>query len=471
MICTANYIARKFGVRAAMPGFIARRLCPDLVLVKANHEKYASVSNTIRKILQEYDANPIYASLDEAYLHVTSYFNTGNVCNSESKHALAAEIRRRIKEVTGGLTSSAGIGPSRILAKICSDVNKPDGQKLIDVTDVDDFLSQLPVRKIPGIGKCRERELATLGIKTCDDLWHQAPTLSVLYSKKTSEFLLRASMGLDPHSSDNLSPEGPKSISSENTITPTDSYERIEEVITDLSERVARQLQSKKLRTGQLTVKVKNTDYLIHSYCESKWSLTDCAEVIKTRAMRLLGRLLTTQVAENGRDDSDEISLPPTPSPRASPDEIAPADALQPDSSDILVSRFTEKIRLIGIRCGNLTSTQGCPFVHSNRGVSASTNPVLSDGNPHGQVNDAVRNPVLGKTVDYTCPACHRSGFLSEQQVSQHLDYCCLPEKKRAREGDTHQTKVVTKKRTKKSEQALKGTLDTWIGSVSAGSA
>lgn len=126
MISTANYIARKFGVRSAMPGFIARKLCPDLVFRDCNFKKYKEVSYIFREILEEYDPHFESMGLDEANLDLTNYLLTHNLNDEDNKQKVALEIRTRIFEATK-LTCSAGISCNKMLAKICTDMNKPNG--------------------------------------------------------------------------------------------------------------------------------------------------------------------------------------------------------------------------------------------------------------------------------------------------------------------------------------------------------
>lgn len=145
MICTANYEARKFGVRAAMPGFIARKLYPDLIFVPTNFQKYSHYSELTRKVFREYDSRFIARSLDEAYLDVT------DVCRQRcmSGERVAEEIRHAVHSETG-LTCSAGVAANRLLAKVCSDINKPNGQYVMpnERPAIMAFLSSLPIRKV-----------------------------------------------------------------------------------------------------------------------------------------------------------------------------------------------------------------------------------------------------------------------------------------------------------------------------------
>ncbi|RYH20321.1 DNA polymerase IV [archaeon] len=161
MISTSNYIARKFGVRAAMPGFIARKLCPDLVLVHHNFDKYRAVAEVVRNIVKKYDPDFMSHGLDEVYFDVTPYIHKHYpelAVNMESMRAKAYEIvesvRLSILDYTH-LTSSAGLANNFSLAKICADINKPNGQYMLPGSReaVLSFLSPLSVRKIGGIGK------------------------------------------------------------------------------------------------------------------------------------------------------------------------------------------------------------------------------------------------------------------------------------------------------------------------------
>jgi len=126
MLTTTNYIARKAGVKSGMPGFIGRKLCPNLVFIKPNYPKYRVMANKLRKIAESYDECYESLGLDEVYLDVTQYLKDNGLNSEEGAIFLGQKIRREIKEVTG-LTATGGIGCNKLLAKICGDLNKPDG--------------------------------------------------------------------------------------------------------------------------------------------------------------------------------------------------------------------------------------------------------------------------------------------------------------------------------------------------------
>jgi len=196
MISTANYAARKFGVRSAMPGFIALKLCPELIFVPCHFDKYKEASGLARTVFSHFDPNYHSWSLDEAALDVTDYCTLHGVTSAH----VAEEIRARVQQVTGGLTCSCGVAPNRTLAKICSDVNKPNGQFIIQSTrqSVMDFVAPLPVRKVPGVGKVSEHVLKAFGIELCSDILPRKALLSALFSASSFEFFLQCALGLGP---------------------------------------------------------------------------------------------------------------------------------------------------------------------------------------------------------------------------------------------------------------------------------
>ncbi len=161
VLTTANYAARKFGCRSAMPVFKALELCPQLILVPVHFDLYRSESARIRAIFGRFTELIEPLSLDEAYLDVSHLHSSGA--------AIAREIRHQIREETG-LSASAGIAPNKLVAKIASDWRKPDGQFEVGPGEVEEFMAALPVGKLWGVGaKARER-FAALGIATCGDL-------------------------------------------------------------------------------------------------------------------------------------------------------------------------------------------------------------------------------------------------------------------------------------------------------------
>jgi DNA polymerase IV len=161
VLTTANYEARKYGCRSAMPVFKALELCPQLVLVPVQFDLYRAVSSQIRAIFGRFTELIEPLSLDEAYLDVSHLQSSGEV--------IAREIRAQIFEETG-LTASAGISSNKLIAKIASDWHKPNGQKQVTEEEIPDFIAALPVGRLWGVGKKMREKLAAMSVATCGDL-------------------------------------------------------------------------------------------------------------------------------------------------------------------------------------------------------------------------------------------------------------------------------------------------------------
>ena len=164
VVAAASYEARKFGVRSAMPSVIAKRLCPDLIFVRHSFDRYREISASVFDIYREYTDLVEPLSIDEAFLDVTE-----DKKNIGSATLIAKEIRSEIKDRTG-LTASAGISVNKFLAKIASDINKPDGLFVIAPEEAEKFILALPVEKFYGIGKVTAQKMHKLGIHMGSDL-------------------------------------------------------------------------------------------------------------------------------------------------------------------------------------------------------------------------------------------------------------------------------------------------------------
>lgn len=212
VIATCNYEARAFGVHSAMATARALQLCPQLILLPPDFERYRDASRTIVAIYRDYTALVEPLSLDEAYIDVTGV----DRCRG-SASLMAQEIRARIHAEVG-ITASAGIAPNKFIAKVASDWNKPDGQFVVRPQDVDAFVAALPVKKIFGVGKVTAAKLNRLGVNTCGDLraWSMADLTREFGSFGAS--LYRLCRGIDerPVQPDRVR----KSLSVETTYTP-----------------------------------------------------------------------------------------------------------------------------------------------------------------------------------------------------------------------------------------------------------
>lgn len=192
VISTSNYEARKYGVRSAMPSSKALKLCPHLVLVRGRMSKYKEASDIVFDIFHQYTDKVEGLSLDEAYLDVTD-------CDMFQNSAtwIAQDIRKKIYEATGGLTASAGIAPSKLIAKIASDYRKPNGQFTVAPKDIEEFMKTIPIESIHGIGKVTAKYMHEMGIKTCLDMQGYTRSEMIHYFGKFGDSLFDYCRGHD----------------------------------------------------------------------------------------------------------------------------------------------------------------------------------------------------------------------------------------------------------------------------------
>jgi DNA polymerase-4 len=254
MVSAASYEARKFGVHSAMPLKTAHRLCPDGVFLPVDMEKYAAASAKMHSILSSYTPLVEPISLDEAYLDVTA---------SERLHGGAERIGREIKERVRNeldLTASVGIAPNKFLAKIASDLQKPDGFVVVQPGEEMDFLRDLPVSRIPGVGKVTARRMNELGIETVGKLSRMSRTdLRQLFGK-SGERLYELSRGIDE--SEVIAEAQAKSISHETTFQQDISdIEHIRRTFAVLADRVGTRLREEHLSARTIGIKVRLADF------------------------------------------------------------------------------------------------------------------------------------------------------------------------------------------------------------------
>jgi len=253
VLTTCNYVARKFGIRSAMPNFIAVKKCPHLIVLPVRFEVYRTESRRIRSILNEYTDLIEPLSLDEAYLDLTE--------SKDDPATTAESIRKQIRRVTG-LTASAGIAPNKMLAKIASDWEKPDGLFQIRSEDISAFMQDLPVSKIWGIGKKTEEKLRSRNIRTCGDLQSQSPLELAHLFGKFGRDLYELCRGIDHRP---VSPQRiRKSVSVERTFpTNLESLEECSTMVQTLFNELEEDLFQRKAdrRIAKLFLKLKFADF------------------------------------------------------------------------------------------------------------------------------------------------------------------------------------------------------------------
>uniref|UniRef100_A0A8C8CZ95 DNA polymerase kappa n=1 Tax=Oncorhynchus tshawytscha TaxID=74940 RepID=A0A8C8CZ95_ONCTS len=450
MLSTSNYHARKFGVRAAMPGFIAKKLCPNLVIVPTNFDKYRAVSAEVREVFADYDPHFLPMSLDEAYLDISDHLeqrrgwpealrthrlhtnNTGTARgieveglspvlfeNSPSSspclqdaaggevevfgtcaEEAVREMRFRIEQKTS-LTASAGIAPNMMLAKVCSDKNKPNGQYRLPSNRqaVIDFIQDLPVRKISGIGKVTEKMLGALGITSCSHLGQEMALLALLFSETSWHHFLHISMGLG---STHIERDGErKSMSTERTFGEMGALEEQFSLCKELCQDLAQDLQKEALKGKTVTLKLKNVNFEVKTRA---WTLP-CAVATTEELFAVAKDLLKTEI--------DNVSPQPL------------------------------RLRLMGVRVSSFASADDkkplqksiVGFLHKKQTDSTETDISMSaltasdkmthEPSAHASTSSYCSTEPESGTDSLTCPVCFREVNTTELTVfNRHIDQC-----------------------------------------------
>ncbi len=254
VVSAASYEARKFGVRSAISGVLAKKYCPDLIFVPPRFDRYKEISLQIRKIFYEYTDLVEPLSLDEAYLDVTI-----NKKGNPSASLIAQEIRLRILNETG-LSASAGISINKFVAKIASDFNKPNGQKTVNPDEVEDFLEVLPIRKFYGVGKVTTEKMYQLGIFTGMDLKSKSQEFLEKNFGKSGIFYFNVVRGI--HNSEVKSDRITKSVAAEHTfdINLTSEIFMLEK-LKSIAIELDRRLKKHKIAGKTITLKIKFSDF------------------------------------------------------------------------------------------------------------------------------------------------------------------------------------------------------------------
>ncbi|MCJ1243814.1 hypothetical protein MMC30_001011, partial [Trapelia coarctata] len=430
VLTTCNYHARKFGCRSGMAGFVAMKLCPELICLPLNFEKYTAKAKEVREILADYDPRFESASIDEAYLNITQYCEDQEMDPEDVVNQLRNEVSERCK-----ITVSAGIAANAKIAKIASNRNKPNGQFKVasDRNTILAFMRDLPTRKINGIGRVFERELDAIGIKVCGDIYPQRAYLSKLFGEKAFQFLMHCYLGLGRTKVQPAHEYERKSVGTESTFRDMSDKTELREKLRWIAEELEKDLARTHFKGRTLVLKVK-----LHTY-------------------EVLTRQTIPPKAVHTADDLYTYALP----------------MMQKLEREIPGM----KLRLMGLRCTHLVSTKksGIDFFGLRRATSLPEGgppPLKStltddDGEwevwPEAEFEDAARQerqdemnelerlsqevPVddahtqrgsrgyepnvakRGEDVEkqeelWDCPICSRPQKANDQVFNSHIDHC-----------------------------------------------
>jgi len=281
VVAAASYEAREFGVKSAMPSAIAARKCPELVFVKPRFEVYRAISHQIRSIFFDYTHLVEPLSLDEAFLDVTE--NKPGVTRATE---IAGEIRQRIYRETG-LTASAGISVNKFLAKVATDINKPNGQTLIHPTQIDAFTANLEVKRFFGIGKVTAEKMHKMGIQRGRDLRRYSRPELVKIFGKVGSYYHHICRGIDnrPVKPDRIR----KSVGAERTYSEDlGNLQEQKSALKKIASEVSDRMKKGRYRGKTITVKLRYSDFTTHSRSKSIGHFTDTVQDIYGIAAELL---------------------------------------------------------------------------------------------------------------------------------------------------------------------------------------
>lgn len=408
-----------------MAGFVAMKLCPDLICLPLNFEKYTAKAREVRDILADYDPRFESASIDEAYLNITEYCKGHDMGPEEVVTQLRDEVHQKTH-----ITISAGIAANAKIAKIASNRNKPNGQFRVanDRSTILSFMRDLSTRKVNGVGRVFERELDAIGVKTCGDIYAYRGYLSKLFGEKAFRFLMQCYLGLGRTTVQPVEEYERKSVGTESTFRNMNGKTELREKLRWIAEELEKDLTRTQFKGRTLVLKVK-----LYTY-----------------------EVLTRQVVP--------------------PKSVYTADDLYTFALPMMVKLEREipgmTLRLMGLRCTNLVSTKkiGIDFFGLRQG-----RPVKDDGKvpslkpsntededewevwPEAEFEDAARqerqdemnelerlsqeeqpqhrnNPIRASEVTETesdhsgeiwdCPVCARPQRANDKDFNEHIDQC-----------------------------------------------
>jgi len=448
MLSTSNYAARKFGVRAAMPGFIGLKLCPDLVLVPVDMKKYAEVAEVIREVFKEYDENYSPMSLDEAYMDITEYLELNPDFNSWD---VVQEMREKIESRTQ-LTASAGIAPNTFLAKVCSDLNKPNGQYILqpNQTEILDFVRKLSIRKACGIGNVSEQMLNGIGVKSCEDLYLKRAEIKLLFSAISFQHYMQISQGIGGTRLEPPEDRVRKSISTETTFKDQADRTTLIDICRDLCGELSEDMTKRDILGGAVTIKIKSHDFKTKTRVRQLAAETSAADVIFGAAKQLLTllldqsgeqplalRLMGVRMSElKNKNDvkskqstlfsflNQEGGRQPYTCPNKETYNCPICDqqvvGLDNLNKHIDAGCTTEHDTLENLHSGKKIHERK----ESSCDVTAESSKFSALENAAVEINsDSVLNSSKQPSV-LTCPVCFKETFSEETKLNQHIDVC-----------------------------------------------
>ena len=319
VVAACSYEARKFGIRSALPISRAWKLCPQGVYVRPRMNRYVEVSQQVMEVFRRYTDLVEPLSIDEAFLDIT-----GSVALLGPADEIARSIKKAIREATG-MTASVGLAPNKFLAKIASDLKKPDGLVVLQEDDVDQFLRDLPISRLWGVGPKTEARLHEMGFRTIGQLASASRETLVRTLGSLGEHLYQLSHGKDDRQ---VVPDWErKSVGTETTFDEdTDDCDLLLRTILELSDHVAERLRKDEYRARKVTLKLRYSNFSTHTKQHSLDRLIQAGDEIAAVARQLFSqfplnrkiRLIGVSAGDlhRGREDPEQLTLFATSNPK-----------------------------------------------------------------------------------------------------------------------------------------------------------
>ncbi|KAI0075742.1 DNA/RNA polymerase [Panus rudis PR-1116 ss-1] len=465
VLCTASYEARKFGIRSGMAEHIARKLHPELTVVPLHHGRYAEMSKKVMDIFRRYDPNMCPASVDEGYINITRYCEDHLIDAEECVRQMRAAVEKET-----GLTVSAGIAPNCMLAKICSDRNKPNGQFKLDFEPeaIKAFMHDLPIRRVPGVGRVNERLLESIGIKTCADIYTHRATLSLMDKHFGLHFLLQTYLGIASNVVQPWQREERKSIGAERTFSAISDKENIFQKLEEVAAELEHDMQSDGWTGKTVTLKYKLDTYQVFTRAKSfdRWISTKKEDLLAIGKellipelplrIRLIG-LRVTKLKDLRKSETggikrffDSASGPSSPRKRARLDEshedfmaTLSQDGYEQTMPGFEEDHLHEDLEPIAkLEIGDeeddaeigavSTPTRSLNAVDSSSKAPLSDRPSESRRPPADNGKSPPRSRRKGKSPvpadselqAQTCPICNKTWETDNAGLNAHIDFC-----------------------------------------------
>ncbi|KAF5019050.1 hypothetical protein F66182_8942 [Fusarium sp. NRRL 66182] len=425
VLTTCNYVARKFGCRSGMAGFVAKKLCPSLILLKPNFQKYNAKAHEVREVLVNYDPRFESASIDEAYLNITEYCQEHQMDPAEAVEQMRKEVHERTN-----ITISAGIAANAKLAKICSNMNKPNGQYVLpsDRPTIMAFMRDLPTRKVNGIGRVLERELLEIGIKTCGDLYAERQYLNPLFGDKTSEFLFSCYLGLGRTKIQPAEDYERKSVGTESTFRDMSDPKQLRDKLRSTAEELEKDMKRAECKGRTLCLKIKLHTFEVFTrqavlpraicladdlYNYALPILTKLEQDMPGMRLRLMGLRCTHLVSTKKPDTMAFFGFRPRRTESEDRQHEQPLKRKASDDVEEWEQWPDADFQLDG------------PSGLVENAFSDQDTPNNSPGRMHGK--EIAPNPVKTGAVEeqwWDCPICSRPQAADERQFNEHIDLC-----------------------------------------------